>query len=404
VINKILVSRMKNADFNIGEQAVLWSILKDLSELNSSTVEVLENKTKSLNQKCGRKASHSYLPFSLRTLRSIMKAEVLIWGGGHMLQDQSSAMDIPYHLINVFFAQAMGIPVILYGVEIGPINTKVGRFFSNKALKKINLILVRNQRSKAVLKKIGVNNPNVHVTTDPAFLVSPDKHIAGKILKKHSIRRERPLIGIAPRKAFYKVSGLMPVYLRQKLNLMPRDFYKKFTLFKRKMASVGDYLVNTFDAQILFLPMDVAENQRDDLTCREIRDMMERKKEAHLLEPGLNPSEVTGLIEVMDLIISQRLHALILSCSTNTPMIAISSTGDQDKCKKFMEETGQAENCVDASSMIEEDQNRSFFILVNKVWENRFDIRKELKLIAHDLKTKSSKNIDYVSRWLDNHS
>ena len=71
-----------------------------------------------------------------------------------MLQDQSSAMDIPYHLINVFFAQAMGIPVILYGVEIGPINTKVGRFFSNKALKKINLILVRNQRAEAVLKKL----------------------------------------------------------------------------------------------------------------------------------------------------------------------------------------------------------------------------------------------------------
>ena len=145
MINKILVSRMKNADFNLGEQAVLWSILKDLSELNSSTVEVLENKTKSLNQECGRKASHSYLPFSLRTLRSIMKAEVLIWGGGHMLQDQSSAIDIPYHLINVFFAQAMGIPVILYGVEIGPINTKVGRFFSNRALKKINLILVRGR-------------------------------------------------------------------------------------------------------------------------------------------------------------------------------------------------------------------------------------------------------------------
>ena len=79
----------------------------------------------------------------------------------------------------------------------------------------------------------------------------------------------------------------MPVALRQKLNLMPRDFDKKFTLFKRKMASVGDYLVNTFDAQILFLPMDVAENQRDDLTCREIRDMMERKKRSAFVRTRL---------------------------------------------------------------------------------------------------------------------
>ena len=84
-------------------------------------------------------------------------------------------------------------------------------------------------------------------------------------------------------------------------------------------------------------------------------------------------------------------------------MIGISSTGDQDKCKKFMEEIGQAENCIDASSMIEEDQNRSFFISVNKVWENRFDIKKELRLKAHDLKTKSSMNIQLVSRWLSEH-
>jgi hypothetical protein len=28
-----------------------------------------------------------------------------------------------------FFAQALRIPIILYGVEIGPINTKMGSFF-----------------------------------------------------------------------------------------------------------------------------------------------------------------------------------------------------------------------------------------------------------------------------------
>ena len=70
------------------------------------------------------------------------------------------------------------------------------------------------------------------------------------------------------------------------MNLMPRDFDKKFTLLKRKIARVGDYLVNSFDAQIFFLPMDVGENPRDDLTCKAILDMMEKKQEAHSVRSG----------------------------------------------------------------------------------------------------------------------
>jgi hypothetical protein len=58
-----------------------------------------------LKQKSGLDTSHSYLPITLSTLGSIFKANVLIWGGGHMLQDESSSLDVPYHLINVFFAQ-----------------------------------------------------------------------------------------------------------------------------------------------------------------------------------------------------------------------------------------------------------------------------------------------------------
>jgi polysaccharide pyruvyl transferase WcaK-like protein len=112
-------------------------------------------------------------------------------------------------------------------------------------------------------------------------------------------------------------------------------------MLKRKIALICDYLVNRFDAQILFLPMDVAENPRDDLTCRAIFDLMEKKQDAFLLEPGLNPSEVSGLIKAMDLVISQRLHALILSCSMNTPMIGIPSTGKHDKCTMFMKDIGQ---------------------------------------------------------------
>ena len=308
---KIIISRMKNADFNIGEQAVLSSLITDLSTLENTDIGVLENPAKSVQQQSQRNSSSFSLQNLIRNLRSISKANVLLWGGGNMLQDQSSSLDVPYNLINVFWAQILGIPVILYGVEIGPIDTRIGAFFSKKAVDKIDLILVRNYRSGKVLKRIGAKTSCVHITADPAFRVSPDPEILGKIEHKYGIRDDRPLIGIAPRKAFYKVSGLLPATLRLKLNLMPRGFFEKFLLFKQKMAQVCDYMVDKFNAQILFLPMDVARNPRDDIVCQELREMMVKKKDAYLLEPGLTPSEISGLIKAMDMIISQRLHALI---------------------------------------------------------------------------------------------
>ena len=81
-IHKILIPRMKNAGFNIGEQAVILSILKDLSTINGSEIEVMEGTTKSMEQKIGLKDSHSYLPLTWDTFRSISKADVLVWGGG----------------------------------------------------------------------------------------------------------------------------------------------------------------------------------------------------------------------------------------------------------------------------------------------------------------------------------
>jgi len=87
-MSNILVSPIKNVDFNIGEQAVLSLILNDLLQLNNFQVEVLGNTTRSLKQRCGSKASHSYLPTSRRILQSIAKANVLVWAGGNMLRDQ----------------------------------------------------------------------------------------------------------------------------------------------------------------------------------------------------------------------------------------------------------------------------------------------------------------------------
>jgi hypothetical protein len=54
----------------------------------------------------------------------------------------------------------------------------------------------------------------------------------------------------------YKVTGLIPAAFKQKLNLMPRGFHERLSLFERKMAQICDYLVGKIDAQILFYQIE----------------------------------------------------------------------------------------------------------------------------------------------------
>jgi len=353
-----------------------------------------------VRQRCERNGAPSRLSAILGHLRSISKADFLIWGGGNMLQDQSSALDVPYHLIDVFWARMLGIPVILFGVEIGPITTKLGSLFSMKGMKAVDLILIRNGRSERVLKKIGVRNPNIHVTADPAFLVAPDDRAFARVRDKYGIQDHRPIIGVAPRKAFYKTSGLVPATVRMKLKMMPHEFHSKFLSFKRRMAQICDHLANRFDAQILFMPMDVSGNARDDLVCKEIIDLMTRKEHAIFIEPGLTASEMTALIEHLDLVVSQRLHALILSCSMNTPMIGIASKGAEDKCRVFMQDIGQEDLCMDIESIIDESHADNLYRVIEGVWESRREIKQKLKPKADELRAKSMENVNLLNHYL----
>jgi polysaccharide pyruvyl transferase CsaB len=399
-MTKIVIARMANADFNKGEEAILTSLLKSLSQMGDADITVLSHCPNRVTLVHNVRAVYTDLKNIFKIIRIISKSDLFIWGGGQMLQDHSSFLDVPYHLIRVFFAEMMGVPVTLYAVEIGPLDTKIGRFFARLALNKCDLIILRNKESKELLEKIGVLMPRIFVTADPSFLISPDESVFERIAMNYGIEDDRCIIGIAPRKVFYKVRGFLPATLRLKLNLMPSSFHLKYSKFKEKLAQIADYLIEKYNAKIIFIPMDVAKNPRDDLVCMEVVSLMKNKNNTIILKEELSPEEVAGIFKKMEFVIAQRLHALILATIVNVPVIGIAASQGHDKCRIYMNTIGQGSKCVDADEIIDDIKEEKVFRLIDDTWLRRKELKSELKPKLEELKKKSLSNAILVEELI----
>lgn len=106
-------------------------------------------------------------------LRAIRDSDALVFGGGGLLQDQTSGFNLPYHLSRIAMARATATPFAVVGVGAGPLRTAVGRMQVRRALRGAVGVTVRDQGSLDLLRALGVGD--VRLAADLAVsLPAPD--------------------------------------------------------------------------------------------------------------------------------------------------------------------------------------------------------------------------------------
>ena len=106
------------------------------------------------------------------TMRTIREADLLLFGGGGLLQDRTSIANVLFQLSRPFFASLLGTPFMCYALGVGPLKSALSRWLTRKVLQKAELILVRDQDSLDTLRQIGLISPSIQVTADPALLLN----------------------------------------------------------------------------------------------------------------------------------------------------------------------------------------------------------------------------------------
>jgi len=102
----------------------------------------------------------------LKFFKPLQNADVLISGGGSLLQDVTSLKSLIYYLGVIYTALFLRKKVEVFAQGIGPIRSKIGQFFTKQALKRTHKISVRDKKSQELLNSWGIE---AELVKDPAF-------------------------------------------------------------------------------------------------------------------------------------------------------------------------------------------------------------------------------------------
>ena len=129
---------------NFGDEAILKVIVSEL-KARDYCVTVFSKNPENTKNKLG---VNSVYTFSLSGIfKTLKNSDVLISGGGSLLQDVTSLKSLFYYLFVIGIALFLKNEVIIFAQGIGPINNPIGRLLTKTLLKKCKYITVRDEKS-----------------------------------------------------------------------------------------------------------------------------------------------------------------------------------------------------------------------------------------------------------------
>lgn len=245
-------------------------------------------------------------------LPAIRSADLLISGGGSLLQNTTSARSLGYYLSVIWLAKRFRKKVMVYAQGIGPLTGYAARNAVKYVLNRVDLITVRDAASKSCLEDIGVNRPDILVTADPAFAMKPaPDEDAQEILRATGVPEDVPLIGIS----------LRP--WKNNINWLPA------------LSQGLENAASKIGAALVFLPM-----QREKDTGISVQVASQVTVPSFVVSGHYTPAQIMSITGRMSFVVGMRLHSLIFSASEGIPFLSIAY---DPKVEAFTRVAGQDE-------------------------------------------------------------
>jgi polysaccharide pyruvyl transferase CsaB len=221
--------------------------------------------------------------------RAIDRADVVLSGGGGLLQNVTSLRSLLYYAGIVRTATRARKRTMIFAQSIGPLDV-FGRAVVRACCGGVAAATVRDERSRKLLTAL-LPNVRVERTADPVFLLEPDT--APLDLAAEGLAGPGPLVVVSVR----------------------RWQHNEMTV--SAMAAAVDRLANEHGAQVAFLPLGGPSDA--DVSTGVIR----RAKSAPLLLPAMTLGQAAQVIGRASLVIGMRLHALIIAARLGVPFSAV---------------------------------------------------------------------------------
>ncbi len=272
---------------NFGDEAILALLIERLKKMGLEVVVLSSNP---------RKTSMDYFVNSIQSFDFfqvtglIKQSDVLISGGGSLLQDVTSLKSLFYYLWVIMTALRYKKKVIVFAQGIGPINNKIAKFITCKVLKKCSYVSVRDAKSCDLMQSMKID---ADLLCDPIFSLS----FNGK--------KQKGVVGIQLRD--------FPTMNDTLLNKLARQIVKDFFDKKIKIFSLQD----SIDLEV----------------CKKFRQILlslNPNIQTELLY-DLSNAQVISEISGLEYMIAMRFHALVIALKSGVKSVAINYDAKVEK-------------------------------------------------------------------------
>lgn len=300
-------------------------------------------------------------------LEEMANADVIISApGGPYFGDLYASHEIQEHLLHIYLCKILRKPLMIYGPSMGPFKKRWRNIIRKYILNKVEIITLRDHISMKYLDNLNLTKPLVYLTTDSAFQDIIDINIdevKGILLKEKIIAAQNKdinkkiLIGITPAGAEWNCRN-------------SENPHKEQARYNKIIAKTIDYLIDKFDATIVFFPQ-LYGNSDDMPLINEIIKMVDKKNAVKVLSKRWNSEIQQAIISQMDLVIGNRYHSVIFALKGKIPTVCLAY---EHKSVGIMHMVGLDKFVININDLTYEN----LIVTIDQAWNQREKIRKGL--------------------------
>ncbi len=274
---------------NLGDEALLAIIVANLRRRHPNcTIDVLSADPAATARAYGVVGTPRAQWSAVR--RAIAAADVVISGGGGLLQNITSLGSLLYYAGVIRMAVRAQKPTMIFAQSVGPLDVW-GRLVVRQMCGGVARATLRDERSRALLEPLLPKTP-VERTADPVFLFAPGEEPLD--LDAEGLGAESdPLVVVSVRR------------------------WQGADRTAAAVATAVDRLAETTGARIAFLPLGGAADA-------EVSTVVIRRCRSNpVLLPSYSLAQAAQVIGRARFVIGMRLHSLIIAARLGVPFIAL---------------------------------------------------------------------------------
>lgn len=297
-----------HGQFNIGDELLLETFLELLGKehkyyINSYQPEVTK---KQLQNKYQIEIFHT-TQHKWYLLKILFKIDLVIFGGGSIIKElyksvgRNKYSTLMMLLILVTFAKQIARkPIVMSNIGVGPLETKTGKYIAKLILSQVDRISVRDNASFEICNSLKINKHRYSLAADAVFGVTS----FGYIHQGHANKRRA-----------------LKLALNLNFNIQNPDNWDNFLITLAASLRLLN-MTQAVEIEIHALPMQSKFKKNNDY---EILAAFKNKNQdlSIILHRPETVIEVAKIISECDVLVAERLHALIIAAILEKPFVAL---------------------------------------------------------------------------------